>query len=196
MERCFWMAEDSEDTSYPSFLEPEKMSEGEVKEVEERFSGLLKDITADTRQLSEYLVEEGGTVAAICASLKKVFSELDLSVALPKEAVPSMEKSKEIILNPEGHLIIVQKDGTVESKSLEKYPPETILMVVWGVIPKLREEVSNYMKRVRVRLNFLEMVNEELKNIERPFETTGDSVPGKSIGEFEERKVREVLLPR
>ena len=190
------MAEDSEDTSYPSFLEPEKMSEGKVKEVEERFSGLLKDITADTRQLSEYLVEEGGTVAAICASLKKVFSELDLSVALPKEAVPSMEKSKEIILNPEGHLIIVQKDGTVESKSLEKYPPETILMVVWGVIPKLREEVSNYMKRVRVRLNFLEMVNEELKNIERPFETTGDSVPGKSIGEFEERKVREVLLPR
>jgi hypothetical protein len=86
----------------------------------------------------------------------------------------------------------VQKDGKVESKSLEKYPPETILMVVWALIPRLREEVSLYMKRVSVRLNFLEMVNEELKNIQRPFETHDE----KPIGDFQEDKVKKVLIPQ
>jgi hypothetical protein len=91
-------------------------------------------------------------VSRICKYLRNILSELDLSVSLPQKAVPELEKCKEIVLNSQCHLIMIQKDGKVESKSLENYPPETILMVVWSLIPKLREEVSLYMKRVSMRL--------------------------------------------
>jgi len=186
------MEEDAELSNYKSVFLENEVDDEKVKDVEEKFSSLLKVITEDSRQLSEYLLAEENMISQICASLRKIFEELDLSVVLPKQAVPSLEKSREVILNSEGHLIIVQKDGTVESKSLEKYPPETVLMVVWGLIPKLREEVSRYMKKVSVRLNFLEMINEELKNIQRPFKISEE----KTVGEFREERVKEILIPQ
>jgi len=177
---------------YASVFQDKEIDDNKAKDVGEKLSGLLRVITEDARQLSEYLSAESGMVTQICGYLSKILSELDLSVVLPQKTVPEMDKARELILNTQCHLIVVQKDGKVESKSLEKYPPETILMVVWALIPKLREEVSLYMKRVSVRLNFLEMVNEELKNIQRPFETHDE----KPLGEFQEDKVKKVLIPQ
>ena len=177
---------------YTSVFQDKEIDDAKAKDVSEKFGSLLKVITEDARQLSEYLVAESSTVTQICTYLRSILSELDLSVSLPQKTVPELEKCKELILNSQCHLIMIQKDGKVESKLLEKYPPETILMVVWFLIPKLREEVSLFMKRVSVRLNFLEMVNEELKNIQSPFETHGE----KPIGEFQEDKVKKILIPQ
>jgi hypothetical protein len=186
------LPEEDNIVDYNSVFQDKEIDDNKAKDVGEKLSGLLRVITEDARQLSEYLNAESGMVNQICGYLSKILSELDLSVVLPQKTVPELDKAKELILNTQCHLIVVQKDGKVESKSLEKYPPETILMVVWALIPKLREEVSLYMKRVSVRLNFLEMVNEELKNIQRPFETHDE----KPIGDFQEDKVKKVLIPQ
>ena len=186
------MPEEESIEDYASVFQEKEIDDAKAKDVGEKLSGLLKGITEDARQLSEYLTAESSMVTQICGYLSKILSELDLSVILPQKTVPELDKAKELILNTQCHLIVVQKDGKVESKSLENYPPETILMVVWALIPKLREEVSLFMKRVSVRLNFLEMVNEELKNIQRPFETHED----KPVGEFQEDKVKKVLIPQ
>ena len=186
------MPEEESIIDYASVFQDKEIDDAKAKDVGEKLSGLLKVITEDARQLSEYLTAESSMVTQICGYLSKILSELDLSVILPQKTVPELDKAKELILNTQCHLIVVQKDGKVESKSLENYPPETILMVVWALIPKLREEVSLFMKRVSVRLNFLEMVNEELKNIQRPFETHED----KPVGEFQEDKVKKVLIPQ
>jgi len=186
------LPEDESMVDYASVFQDKEIDDNKAKDVGEKLSGLLRVITEDARQLSEYLNAESSMVTQVCGYLSKILSELELSVVLPQKTVPEMDKARELILNTQCHLIVVQKDGKVESKSLEKYPPETILMVVWALIPKLREEVSLYMKRVSVRLNFLEMVNEELKNIQRPFENHDE----KPVGEFQEDKVKKVLIPQ
>jgi len=182
--------EELKDTDDLPFIGSDELSEEQIKEVEEKFSGLMRVITEDARQLSEFLIAEENTITQICKALERILSELDLSVVIPEKAVPTVEKSKEIILNSQCHLIVVKEDGTVESKSLDRYAPETILAVVWALIPKLREEVSAYLRKVSVRLNFLEMVNEELKNIQKPFVRSEES----PVGEFREDKAKEIFI--
>jgi len=184
--------EEFKDVGELPFVEGNELADEEVKEVEEKFSSLMKVITEDARQLSEYLVAEERTVGEICRFLEKILSELDLSVAIPEKAVPAVKKSKQIILNSQCHLIIVQENGAVESKSLDRYPPETILAVVWALIPRLREEISTYLRKVSVRLSFLDMVKEELKNIQKPFVRSEEKI----VGEFREEKAKEIFIPQ
>ena len=172
------------------FIGDKEVSDEEIKEVETKFSNLMRVITEDARQLSEYLVAEESTIRQVCKFLEKILSELNLSVIIPEKAVPMLEKSKEIILNSECHLIVVREDGAVESKSLNKYPPETILTIIWALIPKLREEISAYLRKVSVRLNFLEIVKEELKSIQKPFVRNQES----TIEEFREDKAKEIFV--
>jgi len=174
------------------FIGGKELSDEEIREVEKKFNSLLRVITEDARQLNEYLVSEESTIEQVCRSLENILSELNLSVVIPEKAVPTVEKSKEIILNSQCHLIIVHKDGSVESKSLHKYAPEIILAVVCALIPRLREEVSAYLRRVNIRLNFLEMVKEELKNIQKPFVRV-EEVPAE---EFQEEKAKEIFVPQ
>ena len=183
-------SEESVNLDQLPFIIGKEASEEEIKEAETKFSNLMRVITEDARQLSEYLTAEESAIEEVCKFLEKILSELRLSIVIPKKAVPAVKKSKEIILNSHCHLIIVRDDGSVESKSLDDYSPETILAVVWALIPRLREEVSAYLRKVSVRLNFLEMVKEELKNIQKPFVQSEES----PIGEFKEKKAKEIFI--
>ena len=187
---------DEEYFNYPSILQNEGADNEKIKEIEEKFFNLLKVINEDTRQLSEFLIEEENLVKEICAYLKKIFSRLDLSVALPRESFSILGPCKEIILNSQGHLILVREEDGVESKALEDYPPEVILTVVWVVIPKLKEVVSRYMRKVNVRVSFFERINSEFKSIQKAFETSREEAPEGSYKDFQERSIREVILSK
>jgi len=182
--------EELKDIEEIPFIGGNELADEEIKEIEKKFSNLMRVITEDARQLSEYLVAEEHAIGEICNSLEKILSELNLSVVIPEKSVPTVENSKEIILNSQCHLIVVQEDGTVESKSLDKYSPETILAVVWTLIPRLKDEVSAYLRKVSVRLSFLEMIREELKSIQKPFVRSVE----KPVGEFREEKAKELFI--
>jgi len=188
------MSEKNEEESFTPlpFIMGGEASEEEIRELETKLSSLMRVITEDARQLSEHLAAEENAVREVCRYLERILSKLNLSVSIPGDAVPSMKKYREVILNPECHLILIDKDNSVESRSLSKYPPETILAVVWALIPKLREEVSAYLRKVSVRLGFLEVVKEELSNIQKPFTHSERD----SIGEFEEDKAKEIFIRR
>ena len=169
----------------------EEASEEKIKELEERFSNLARTIREDARQLSEYLIAEEKAINDICSFLRRILSELDLSVVIPEKTLPNMEKSRKIILNSECHLITVLEDGTVESRSLSNCPPETILAVLWALLPILKDEVNAYLRRVSMRFNLLETLKEELKDIQRPFIHEEEESE-----RFREEKVKEIFIPQ
>ena len=168
----------------------EEVSEEKIKELEERFSNLARVIREDARQLSEYLIAEEKAINDVCSFLRRILSELGLSIVIPEKALPNMEKSRKIILNSECLLITVFDDGTVESRSLSNCPPETILAVLWALLPRLKDEVNAYLRRVSMRFNLLEALKEELKDIQRPFIHEEEESGG-----FREEKVKEVFIP-
>jgi len=187
------MSEKNEESMNPDellFIGDSELPDKKVKEIERKFANLMSVITEDARQLSEYLVAEENTIEHVCDFLERILSELNLSIVIPKEAVPTVKESKEIILNSQCHLIIVHRDGSVESKSLGRYPPEIILAVVCALVPRLKEEVSAYLRKVSVRLSFLEMIKEELRNIQRPFVRSSET----QVGEFKEDKAKEIFV--
>lgn len=186
-------AEDEEYFIYSSIFQEKEVDDERIKELEEKIFSFMKAISEDTRQLSEFMMEEGNIVKDVCAYLIKILSQLDLSVVLPEKIVPAIKSCEKIILNSQGHLIIIKEKGEVESKSLEKYPPEIILMVILGVIPRLKEAVNTYMKKISVRINFFEKINEELGSIQKNFEfSLGESL--KDSEDLREKRVREALI--
>ena len=180
--------------SYPFSLQDIEADDEKVKEIEERFFNLLKVINEDTRQLSEFLVEEESLVKEICACLKDILHWLDLSVTLPAKQFSNLKEYREVILNSQGHLIFVDEEGKVESKALETCPPETILLAVWGAVPKIKETVSDHMRKVSFRLNFFEKINEEFKNIQKSLEVSKEEAVKGSYDEFQQKSIREVIL--
>jgi len=88
----------------------------------------------------------------------------------------------------------VDEEGKVESKALETCPPETILLAVWGAIPKIKETVSDHMRKVSFRLNFFERMNEEFKNIQKSLEVSKEEAVKGSYDEFQQKSIREVIL--
>ena len=186
---------DAEYSSYLSVLKDKDSDNEMIKEIEEKFLLLLRSVNDDTKQLGEYLIEERNMVKDICTYLKRIFSQLNIAIILPNMPIPLFKTCKEIILNSQGHLIIVKEDNRVESKSLQKYPPEVVLIVVWGIIPKLKEIISTYMRQVSMRVDLFEKINEELKSVQESFE-----IPKREDEEnsedFREESAREALIPK
>jgi hypothetical protein len=181
--------------NYLTILQDKDSGDEKIKEIGEKFFDILRSINDDTKQLGEYLIEERNMVKAICTYLRRIFSQLNIAIILPNIPVPPFKTCKEIILNSQGHLIIVKEDDKVESRSLQKYPPEIVLIVIWGVIPKLKEIINAYMRQVSTRLDFFEKINEELKSVQESFEIPQE---GDEEGSEDLRveNAREAIIPR
>jgi len=184
---------DAEYSSYLSVLQDKDSDNEKIKEIEEKFLLLLRSVNDDTKQLGEYLIEERNMVKDICTYLERIFSQLNIAIILPDIPIPFFKICKEIILNSQGHLIIVKEDNRVESKSLQKYPPEVVLIVVWGIIPKLKEIISTYMRHVSIRVDLFEKISEELKSVQESFEVP-EREDGQESENFREDSAREAII--
>lgn len=157
----------------PQRVEAETQSIKEIeetmKEIEHKLNDFLKVLNEETVQLSEFLMVEKTLTHELCSFLKQSLKRLKISFSIPPKAIPSYEKARQIILNEEGHLIIVQEKGRITSKLLEDYPPDIILMVLWNIIPELSKAMGTYRKRISFRVNFFEKLKKELKNIFKAF---------------------------
>jgi len=160
----FWI----QDVETPDKKELEKTK----TEIEQKFVDLLKGINEETLQLSELLIEENKLAHELCDLLKHILSHFKMSVTIPSNAVPFFKKTKEIILNAQGNLILVDEEGRVDSRLLEDYPTDIILMVAWSFIPQLKKSISLYRKRVSLRVNFFNKINRELNNVNEVFLTS------------------------
>lgn len=161
---------------YPYKLQNEETDEDFEKtkgEIEKRFNELLTTISEETIQLSEFLLEEKKLIQELCMFLRHILRRLNMTFNIPLKAVPELQaKARKIVLNKEGHLIVMYEKEKVSSKVLEDYPPEIVLSVIWNVIPELEKSIKNYRKKISERVSIFEKIKKELKNIHRVFSSS------------------------
>jgi len=143
----------------------EKEIEKSRVEIEQKLQELLKSISEETLQLSEFLMEENNLMNELCASLKHILKKLNVSFNIPPQDMPIRQKVKKVILNEEGHLILVHEKGEVNSAFLAEYPPEIVMAVLWVVMPELAKVIMLYRKKISTRVNFFGKVKKELKGV-------------------------------
>jgi hypothetical protein len=143
----------------------EKEIEKSKVEIEQKLQELLKSISEETLQLSEFLMEENKLMDDLCMSLKQILKKLNVSFNIPPQNIPLRKNVKTVILNEEGHLILVHEKGEVNSTFLAEYPPEIVMAVLWVVMPELAKVVMLYRKKISTRVNFFGKVKKELKGV-------------------------------
>jgi len=186
--------------SYPQFWiqDTEKMDTNEMEktkaEIEQKFLELLKGINEETLQLSEITIEEKRLAHELCDLLKQILFNLNMSITIPPKAIPPLKEKREIILNAQGNLIFVSEEGKVDSRLLEDYPSDIILMVAWGAIPQLKESITSYRKKVGLRVNFFNKINRELKNVQGVFLTSKEKIEEEDLEDlFQDDVVKKLL---
>lgn len=176
----------------------EMLDEKEVEkakvEIEEKFLDSLKIINEEILQLSEFLIEDKKLAQELCRLLRQVLKHLNLSFVIPSRAIPIFEKIDQIILNEEGHLILVYEESKVDSKALEEYPPEIILIVFLNIIPRLGKLLRLYRKKVGIRVNFFEKIYRELENASKVFVTSNQKLEISLRERTEEDGVKKTLF--
>jgi hypothetical protein len=143
----------------------EKEIEKSGAEIEQKLQELLKSISEETLQLSEFLMEENNLMSELCMSLKQILKKLNVSFNIPPQDVPLRKNVKKVILNEEGHLILVHEKGEVASAFLAEYPPEIVMAVLWLIMPELAKVIMLYRKKISTRVNFFGRVKKELKGV-------------------------------
>jgi hypothetical protein len=158
------------------FFHPVQLSEGEEVldekeiekskvEIEQKLQELLKSINEETLQLSEFLMEESKLMKELCGSLRQILKRLNVSFNIPPQNLPLPKRVQKVILNEEGHLILVYEKGEVNSAFLAEYPPEIVMAALWIVMPELAKVVMLYRKKISTRVNFFGKVKKELKSV-------------------------------
>jgi len=178
-----------------------KDTERTLGEMEQKFEELLRVIREETLQLSEFLIEEKRLIHELYVLLKQTLRQLNASFHISVKMVPLSERIKHVVLNEEGHLILVDDKGGVSSKALEDYPPEVILNVLWVVLPQLSEMIVGYRKRISFRVNVFEKISREFRNLHKIFSRRQESQASESSDETSEDEaqkdgVRQSLLSK
>ncbi|MGQ9506341.1 MAG: hypothetical protein ACUVTB_00605 [Candidatus Bathycorpusculaceae bacterium] len=143
----------------------EKEIEKSKAEIEQKLQEFLKNIGEETLQLSEFLIEEKTLINELCVSLKHILKKLNVSFNIPPQNIPFKKKVKKVILNEEGHLILVPEKGEVNSAFLAEYPPEIVMAVLWVILPELAKVIMLYRKKISTRVNFFGKLKKELKGV-------------------------------
>jgi hypothetical protein len=104
-------------------------------------------------------------MSELCVSLKQILKKLNVSFDIPPQNLPLSKKVKKVILNEEGHLILVYEKDEVNSAFLAEYPPEIVMAALWVIMPELAKVVMLYRKKISTRANFFGKVKKELKSV-------------------------------
>lgn len=143
----------------------EKQIEKSKVEIEQKLQEFLKSLSEETLQLSEFLMEEKKLMKELCISVKQVLKKLNVSFNIPPRHVPVKKNVKKVILNEEGHLILVYDKGEVYSAFLAEYPPEIVMAVLWVITPELAKVIMLYRKKISARVNFFGKMKKELRSV-------------------------------
>jgi hypothetical protein len=145
-------------------LDEQEIEKSKV-EVEQKLQELLKSISEETLQLSEFLMEENKIMNELCVSLKQILKKLNVSFNIPPQDIPLRKRAKKVILNEEGHLILVYEKGEVHSAFLAEYPPEIVMAVLLVIMPEMAKVMMLYRKKISTRVSFFGRIKKELKNV-------------------------------
>jgi hypothetical protein len=153
------------------FFHPVQLTTGSKEnpavEVEQKLEDLLKSITEETAQLSEFLTEESKLTNELCTSLKQVLKRLNITIDIHPQTIPLDRKVRKAVLNEEGELVVTLEGGEKKKAFLAEYPPDMVMTILWVVMPELVNAMKAYRKKLGTRVGFFVGLKKELKNIAR-----------------------------
>lgn len=136
-----------------------------LKEMEPALSELLQSMREGAQALVESRAEDTRLSRELCAALAAYTSWLDVTLEIPPEAIPKFYNAEKMFLSPQGRLVVVDRQGRVNSQALEEYPTEIVLTVVWNTLPKLQSKMERYADRLSERIELLGRISQELKSL-------------------------------
>ncbi|MFQ6053902.1 MAG: hypothetical protein ACE5OO_06735 [Candidatus Bathyarchaeia archaeon] len=139
--------------------------EVKMEEMEPALSELFQSMHEGAQMLAEARVKDARLVGELCASLTAYTTWLGVTLELPPETIPKIYEAERLFLSPRGHLVVVDKEGRVNSRSLDEYPTEIVLNVVLKAMPQLRSAIHEYLQRLGERIDLLDRINSELRSL-------------------------------
>lgn len=139
--------------------------EKSLKDMESDLSNLLQSIHEGAQILVESRDRAARLVGELCASLTAYTEWLGVTIELPPETVPQFYNAEKIVLTPNSHLVVIDRQGKVDSKALEEYPTEIMLIVVWNALSQLQSAMQRYAQRLGERIDILDRISSELRSL-------------------------------
>jgi hypothetical protein len=127
----------------------------------------LKQLREDVGQISELSSEEGSIVVAFSLAFLKLMEPL--TKALPVDAgilPPELGALEKANVLPKGDLVVLHRDGRMESIDLSDAENRDLLIIVMSdSIPRFNQLIAQRRSKIETRVNFLSSVTKELQSI-------------------------------
>ena len=127
----------------------------------------LRRLREDVGQICELSSEEGSIVAAFSLAFLKFMEPL--TKALPVDAgilPPELGALEKANVLPKGDLVVLHRDGRMESIDLgDAENRDLLVMVVSDAMPRFNQLIAQRRSKIENRINFLSSVTKELQSI-------------------------------
>ena len=140
-------------------------SDVRIKEMEPALSELIPSIREGAETLAASIAEYTRLSRELCKALAAYTGWLDITLEIPPEEIPRFYEAEKMFLSPQGHLVVIDNRGRVDSKALEEYPTEVVLMVVLNAMPQIKSKMDEYAQRLSERIDLLEGFSSLLRSI-------------------------------
>ena len=127
----------------------------------------LKKLREDVGQIYEISSEEENVVIAFSLAFLKLMESLTRSLPVGVEILRGQLKNAERAnILPKGELVVLLRDGRMESVDLTKPENRDLLVdVVSDVMPRFNDLIGERRGKIEKRISFLADVTKELQNI-------------------------------
>ena len=127
----------------------------------------LRRLREDVGQISELSSEEGSIVAAFSLAFLKLMEPLTKALPVDAGVLPpefgAVEKANVL---PKGDLVVLHRDGRMESVDLTDAENRDLLVTVMSdAMPRFNALIAKRRSKIENRINFLSSVTKELQSI-------------------------------
>jgi hypothetical protein len=128
---------------------------------------ILRRLREDVGQISELSSEEGSIVAAFSLAFLKFMEPLAKTLPVDAGILPpelgALEKANVL---PKGDLVVLHRDGRMESIDLSDAENRDLLVIVVSdSMPRFNQLIAQRRSKIETRINFLSSVTKELQSI-------------------------------
>lgn len=126
----------------------------------------IRFLSEELLQISELSEMERGYAGELAAYLKQFLEPMGMPFHIkPSSLLRSDSSLSDVILTPQGTLILMHNNGMVNSKSLDSLQSETLLRILNELIPEMKSVLSERRQKISGRVGMLEKATREFRRV-------------------------------
>ena len=135
----------------------------------------IRFLSEELLQISELSEMERGYATELASYLKQFLEPLGTPFHIkPSSILKSDNSLADVVLTPQGTLILMHNNGMVNSKALESLQTETLLRILNELIPEIKTSLAERRQKISGRVGMLEKATREFRRVPPPTpQTTG-----------------------